>query len=127
MSELRADTITASDGSSPVTLTKQNAAKAWVNLNGTGTIAISDSLNHSSATDSATGKYVFNFTNSFGNTSYVSSGLNNQVSPSGNYNRYASLNGALSASSLNCWSVRGDTAAIEDTQSLQVASHGDLA
>jgi len=127
MSELRADTITASDGSSPVTLTKQSAAKAWVNLNGTGTIAISDSLNHSSATDSATGKYVFNFTNSFGNTSYVSSGLNNQVSPSGNYNRYASLNGALSASSLNCWSVRGDTAAIEDTQSLQVASHGDLA
>ena len=127
MSELRADTITASDGTSPVTLTKQSAAKAWVNLNGTGTIAISDSLNHSSATDSATGKYVFNFTNSFGNTSYVSSGLNNQVSPSGNYNRYASLNGALSASSLNCWSVRGDTAAIEDTQSLQVASHGDLA
>jgi hypothetical protein len=127
MSTLKADTIVASDGTSPVTLTKQSAAKAWVNLNGTGTIAIRDSLNHSSATDSATGKYVFNFTNSFGNTSHVSSGLNNQVSPSGNYNRYASLNGALSASSLNCWSVRGDTAAIEDTQSLQVASHGDLA
>ena len=123
-----ADTLEHSTaGSIATNYVVEGSAKAWVNLNGTGTIAISDSLNHSSATDSATGKYVFNFTNSFGNTSYVSSGLNNQVSPSGNYNRYASLNGALSASSLNCWSVRGDTAAIEDTQSLQVASHGDLA
>ena len=128
-SELRVTTIANNAGTESVDTTYviNGSAKAWVNLNGTGTIAISDSLNHSSATDSATGKYVFNFTNSFGNTFYVSSGLNNQVSPVGNYNRYASLNGALSASSLNCWSVRGDTAAIEDTQSLQVASHGDLA
>ena len=29
MSELRADTITGSDGTSPVTLTKQSAAKVW--------------------------------------------------------------------------------------------------
>ena len=123
-----ADTLEHSTaGSIATNYVVEGSAKAWINLNGTGTIAISDSLNHSSATDSATGKYVFNFTNSFGNTAYVSSGLNNQVSPSGNYNRYASLNGALSASSLNCWSVRGDNAAIEDTQSLQVASHGDLA
>ena len=128
LGKIKADTLEHSTaGSLDTKFVVNGSAKAWVNLNGTGTIAISDSLNHSSATDSATGKYVFNFTNSFGNTSYVSSGLNNQVSPSGNYNRYASLNGALSASSLNCWSVRGDTAAIEDTQSLQVASHGDLA
>ena len=123
-----ADTLEHSTaGSIATNYVVNGSAKAWVNLNGTGTIAISDSLNHSSATDSATGKYVFNFTNSFGNTSYVSSGLNNHVSPAGNYNRYASLNGALSASSLNCWGARGDTAGLEDTQSLQVASHGDLA
>ena len=91
-SELRVTTIANNAGSESVNTTYvvNGSAKAWVNLNGTGTIAISDSLNHSSATDSATGKYVFNFTNSFGNTSYVSSGLNNHVSPSGNYNRYAS-------------------------------------
>ena len=29
MSELRADTITASNGTGPVTLTKQSAAKQW--------------------------------------------------------------------------------------------------
>ena len=126
--KLLADQIQHSTaGSLDTSYVVNGSAKAWVNLNGSGTIAIRDSLNHSSATDSATGKYVFNFANSFGNTSYVSSGLNNQVSPSGNYNRYASLNGALSASSLNCWSVRADTVTIEDTQSLQVASHGDLA
>jgi hypothetical protein len=32
MSTIKADTIVASDGTSPVTLTKQSAAKAWVNL-----------------------------------------------------------------------------------------------
>ena len=36
-SEMYVDTIAASDGTSPATLTKQEAAKSWVNLDGTGT------------------------------------------------------------------------------------------
>ena len=32
MSELRADTISASNGTGPVTLTKQSAAKAWCHI-----------------------------------------------------------------------------------------------
>jgi hypothetical protein len=34
MSTIKADTIVASDGTSPVTLTKQSAAKAWCRLDG---------------------------------------------------------------------------------------------
>ena len=53
MSELGADTITASDGTSPVTLTKQSAAKAWVaELNGSA--VASASFNFSSFTDNGT-------------------------------------------------------------------------
>ncbi len=69
MSELRADTITASDGTSPVTLTGQTAAKAWANINGS-TFALRDSFNVGSATDNGTGDYTINLTNSMGNANY---------------------------------------------------------
>ena len=63
MSTLKADTIVASDGTSPVTLTKQSAAKAWCNLDTSGTTAFRDSFNCSSATDSGTGKNFATLTN----------------------------------------------------------------
>jgi hypothetical protein len=71
MSELRADTITASDGTSPVTLTKQSAAKAWVNFNGTGTIATRDSFNLSSLSDIGTGEYSVTIASAMSNTNYA--------------------------------------------------------
>jgi hypothetical protein len=70
MSELRADTITASDGTSPVTLTKQEAAKAWSSFTGSGTPTISDGLNGSSITDGGTGNYTFNMLNAMVNSTY---------------------------------------------------------
>lgn len=73
MSELRADTITGSDGTSPVTLTKQSAAKHWV-ATGVNNISALDSLNTSSLTDlsgSAPNDYEVNFTNSMGNATYA--------------------------------------------------------
>jgi len=39
--------------------------KVWVNFNGTGTVAIRDSLNTSSITDVSTGRYRPNYTSSF--------------------------------------------------------------
>jgi len=79
MSELRADTITASNGTSPVTLTKQIASKMFVNFNGTSTLSVRDSLNVSSVTDVSTGRYRPNYTNSFDSTAdysfHVTSGV----------------------------------------------------
>jgi hypothetical protein len=34
LSNIRATTISALNGTDPITLTKQSAAKAWVNFNG---------------------------------------------------------------------------------------------
>ena len=65
MSELRADTITASDGSSPVTLTKQSAAKAWVRMDGDPSLVVNNSFNTSSTTDLNTGNYAELFVNNF--------------------------------------------------------------
>jgi len=45
-------------------------AKAWVNFNGTGTVAIRDSFNVSSITDNTTGDYTVNFTTALPNANY---------------------------------------------------------
>ena len=70
MSTLKADTIQSTSGGA-ATLTKQQAAKAWVNFNGTSTLAISDSFNMASVTDNGTGNYTPVSTNSMGNTDYA--------------------------------------------------------
>ncbi len=46
-------------------------AKAWVNYNGTGTIAINDSYNVSSLTDDATGKWDVNFSTAMSSVNYA--------------------------------------------------------
>lgn len=45
-------------------------AKAWVNFNGTGTVAIRDSYNVSSITDNGTGDYTINYSTAFSNANY---------------------------------------------------------
>ena len=71
MSTLKADTIVASDGSSPVTLTKQSAAKVWGMIDGTGTVAYRDSFGTSGLTDSATGLYTMTFSSAMSNANYA--------------------------------------------------------
>ena len=44
---------------------------AWVNFNGTGTVAIRDHYNVSSITDVGTGHYTVNFTNNLPNANYA--------------------------------------------------------
>ena len=74
MSEIRATTISDAAGTGPIALTKQSAAKAWANFNGTGTVAIRDSFNVASLTDNGTGDVDLNFTSSFANDDYCASG-----------------------------------------------------
>lgn len=70
MSEIRATTISNAAGTGPATLTGQSAAKAWFDLDGTGTAALNDSFNVSSVTDNGTGDYTLNFSNSFALAQY---------------------------------------------------------
>jgi hypothetical protein len=50
-------------------------AKAWVNFNGTGTVAIRGSFNVSSITDNGTGDYTVNFTTAMPNANYAVTAL----------------------------------------------------
>jgi hypothetical protein len=56
--------------------------RAWVNFNGTGTVAIRASFNVSSITDNGTANYTVNFTNAMPDTNYciVASGTNAESS-----------------------------------------------
>ena len=71
MGTLKVDTVVGSDGTSPVTLTGQTAAKAWVNFNGTGTVAIRESHGVSSILDNGTGNYTVNFTTAMTDANYA--------------------------------------------------------
>jgi hypothetical protein len=71
LSEIRANTISDAAGTGPVTLTGQYAAKAWVNFNGDGTVAIRESGNVASITDNGTGQYTVNFTTAMPDANYA--------------------------------------------------------
>ena len=66
-SVLNVDTIADKAGTGPVGLTKQSAAKAWINLDAVSSNAIRDSLNVSSMTDVATGEQRWSFVNNMNN------------------------------------------------------------
>jgi hypothetical protein len=76
MSTLRLTTISNQSGSAtvPSETVINGSAKAWVNFNGSGTVAIRNSFNVSSITDNGTGTYTINFTNAMRNADYCFSG-----------------------------------------------------
>mgnify|MGYP003659360304 FL=1 len=86
MSTIKVGTLLAADGSTTtqpsIPALDQRMAKAWVDFNGTGTVAIRGSYNVSSITDNSTGNYSVNFATNMSNTNYatVTNGarLNNQ-------------------------------------------------
>ncbi len=53
--------------------------KAWVNFNGTGTVAIRASFNVSSITDNGTGDYTVNFTNALADANYGVFGMSGSL------------------------------------------------
>jgi hypothetical protein len=66
------DTVQQTNG---MTMTGGNpkyyAARAWVNFNGSGTVAIRAAVNVSSITDGGTGNYTVNFTTPMPDTNYA--------------------------------------------------------
>lgn len=72
MSTLKTNTLSnvAGTASTAIENAINGSAKAWVNFNGTGTVAIRASYNVSSITDQGTGVYRVNFTNALQDANY---------------------------------------------------------
>ena len=83
---LLADVVQGSTANTPPVFKDGNGTtigtlcRAWVNFNGTGTVAIRASFNVSSITDNGTGVYTVNFTNAMPDINYsVVGGVNTQA------------------------------------------------
>jgi hypothetical protein len=105
-----AGTLTATtiqnDTSSPPTFRNNSVeigtlCRAWVNFNGTGTVAIRASFNVSSITDNGAGDYTVNFTNALPNADYSVGGSARSSVDSGEVTLFQlSSQSSLSASSV---------------------------
>ena len=69
MSTLRVNTLQDATGNNQPAMV--GAAKAWVNFNGEGTVAIRQAFNVSSITDNGTGDYTVNFTTAMADANYA--------------------------------------------------------
>ena len=124
MSEIRATTISDAAGTGPITLTGQSAAKAWVNFNGLGTIAIRESFNGSSLSDIGTGDYRLNFSSSMNTATYsFSIGSSAAVNNDG-FNRSSVGSNTASQGTVKHYESSGTAT---DTDLLTLNIFGDLA
>jgi len=125
MSELRADTITASDGTSPVTLTKQIAAKSF-EIHDDDETTLIESFNMSSITDGTTGICSPVFINNMATANYfttASSGNENTsfgICESVRYN-------AVATTSTYTYSLVNSSNSAADRDNTMSANIGDLA
>lgn len=126
MSTIKVNTLVARDGTSPVTLTKQSAAKVFSyydQSSGTGTLE--KSLNVSSADDDGTGKQGINFTSNMSDAVYSVAGFNEDgVGENDSIGIHKDDNQTRSASEFNYLCMSG-TSKNEGKSSIQV--YGDLA
>lgn len=91
---LEAIAITSAPGAAP-----RYACRAWVNFNGTGTVAVRASGNVASITDNGVGDYTINFTTAMPDADYAVVGFNTvatdgtkgSVGLAGGYNTAATL------------------------------------
>lgn len=95
------------------------AARAWVNFNGTGTVAIRASGNVSSITDNGTGDYTVNFATAMADVNY--SAVASLMSGVGSGNTNTQVLGSVATGSVRTWQVNSATGALLDASAIGVA------
>ena len=119
MSTLKVTNIqdTSGGNSSTTEQIKNGIAKAWVNFNGTGTVAIRAQYNVSSITDNGVGNYTVNFATAMVDANYsANASAENTV-----FSDHAIIGPGASSTALNVLSVRTDTGAFIDSTGLYVS------
>lgn len=128
MGTLKVDTVVGSDGTSPVTLTKQSAAKVWGAFDKSGTV-INDSFGVSSLDDDGTGDKGVNLVNAMSNANFstTTNVISNDHNGSNNP-RYAMCNIKTTTSvDLQSSYIAGSSVFTFYDQAQDVTIHGDLA
>jgi hypothetical protein len=119
--------VQTADGSGIIRLQSNGVttnALAWVNFNGTGTVAIRSSYNVSSITDNGTGDYTVNFTTALADANYAAVGSAGDPSTNGNRTILAAFYSAATAS-VRVTTVIANTATSYDTSTISAAIFGN--
>ena len=114
-----------SEGGSATTNLVQGLAKAWSLLDGTGTIALSDSFNIGSTTDHGTGDYTLTVSNAFSSANF-SCTANGRQDESPGWTAMTSSVGATAATTVRITS-RNTSNTATDQEQLHSQLMGDLA
>ena len=125
LGKIKADTLEHSTaGSLDTQYVVKGSAKAWIHFNGTGTVAIKDSLNIASLSDAGTGLYNCAISSDFGNANFSTTGAAGENDDSGG-NRSLGLRAKTSGTQ----NVRGfyDGTSAADLVEMCFQSMGDLA
>jgi len=92
--------------------------RAWVNFNGTGTVAIRGSGNVSSITDNGAGNYTVNFTTAMPDANYAVSGL--KADAASRVNANVDL-GSYTLTGVQILAFEGSPPALTDSANVHVA------
>jgi len=82
-----------------------NSLRAWVNFNGSGTVAIRASGNVSSITDNGVGNFTINFTTAISDVNYSVSGVTSVVG--GGANGFTTTTFSTGSIQIQCWGFSG--------------------
>tara|TARA_E500000178_G_C16917913_1_gene705782 strand:- start:746 stop:1132 length:387 start_codon:yes stop_codon:yes gene_type:complete len=128
MSTLKADTIVAADGTSPVTLTKQSAAKAFIDYN-QATDVVNSSFNISGTVDNTTGDFTSSFTSSFDDAFYPIATFSAETSVTASNRVFGAPTRATGSirATVGYVSSTGGQITVWDNQINDITIHGDLA
>ena len=149
MSTIKVDTIQKANGTSEIAIDKltgvstagsitvtlegsetgvlqEGLAKMWCIFNGTGDIAILDSINSSSLTDLDTGNYAVNYTNAFSSEDKYVSFMSADENNSSNFCRIGTLQ-AQAASSGRVICALASDCSTRDMARVHKMNHGELA
>ena len=105
---------------------RQGLAKHWILLNGSGTIAVTDSFNNTSITDNGTGDYTVTIANNMNNATFsvTTGGAFDEDGSAQGRQGPASLEKTTTSFDLHCAS---NTTSADDWESPTAQTLGDLA
>jgi len=126
MGTLKVDTVVGSDGTSPVTLTKQSAAKGHLFSSGATPSAQGVSLNISSIADTSTGNFQISLVSAMSDNNPTVSVSQYQNQAIGNVLVY-NASQTLSSTNIPVATYNGSGGASDFTNGVATVFYGDLA
>lgn len=123
---LRVNTLTdaSSNNSTAMSTVFNGTAKAWINMDGTGTISNRDSYNISGITDGGTGVYTITISNDMSSANWSPTFTGGPHSSNNNRNTASVYSLAAGSVNVGTWSSGGSS---EDYALVSLHINGDLA